>query len=92
MVLRERLQAVVRRMTWRDSARDTIAEIMRDVPATATLAERKRILRIHTPSRYDTKIWRQMWYEERRKYLEAHGQPKRAPKGQGALFPGLFKS
>lgn len=65
--------------TWKERARATIADIMRDVPESATLAERKRILRIHTPSRYDPVAWRQAWYVERRRYLEKHGQPLKEP-------------
>lgn len=69
---------------WRESAREEIAKVTADLPASATLKERRARLREHAPSKLTPRIWQQMWYEERRRYLEIHGQPL---KGGGPQLP-----
>ncbi len=71
--------------TWAQHATDFIAELDADIPADATLQERRRILDdnawgFHRSTSHGQKVWGRA----KRAYLEKHGQPhgygmKKAP-------------
>jgi len=65
---------------WRDRARRLIAELTRDLPDTATLAERRKALwgKGHA-AHGGTKWGRKMWGSEVRKYLARHGATPKTP-------------
>jgi len=72
---------------WRDQARRQIADLVRDLPDSATLAERRKALWGKGWEAHQGTVWgRKMWGQEVRKYLARHGGapvPSRNPQ----LFP-----
>lgn len=68
---------------WRDAARHHIAELVADLPADASLAERRRALRGKGwPAHQGTYWGRKMWGKEVRLHLARHGaEPKEASPG-----------
>ena len=59
---------------WRERARWRIAELTRDLPADATLAERRKALWGKGYLAHQGTNWgRRMWGKEVRKYLASHG-------------------
>lgn len=61
-------------MTWMDSAREHIARLMADVPETAGLAERRRILRAYSSSFHGGTSWgKKVWPRACREYLARYG-------------------
>lgn len=68
------------RADWSHEARVWIADATKDLPESASLAERRRALRTVACSFHGGTSWGQkVWSKECRKYLEQHGLPKRTP-------------
>ena len=62
---------------WRSRARARIAELVKDLPADATLAERRKALR---GKGWDSGWAQKVWQQEVRAYLALHGaRPARRP-------------
>lgn len=59
---------------WRERARIRIAELVRDLPAEATLDERRKALR---GKGWDYGWAQKAWQQEVRAYLAQHGAPPR---------------
>lgn len=58
---------------WRDRATALIADLTRDLPADATLAERRKALWGKGYPAHAGTVWgRKMWGQEVRRYLERH--------------------
>ena len=73
---------------WRARARDLIAELVKDLPADATLAERKKALRGKGWSAHQGTTWgRKMWGQEVRAYLGKHGDATAAHTRRHFEFP-----
>lgn len=73
---------------WRNRARRLIAELTRDLPATATLAERRKALWGKGYDAHGGTSWgRRMWGSEVRKYLAAHGDPTGRVSGKSVEWP-----
>lgn len=73
---------------WRDRARRLIAELTRDLPETATLAERRKALWGQGyPAHEGTKWGRRMWGSEVRKYLAQHGDSSGRVSGKLIQWP-----
>jgi hypothetical protein len=71
---------------WRDRARALIAELVADLPADATLAQRRKALWGKGHAAHQGTVWgRKMWGQEVRKYLGRHGYPTAAQAG----YPGF---
>lgn len=71
---------------WRRKARKLIAELTKDLPADATIAERRKALWGKGWEAHEGTKWgRKMWGQEVRAYLERHGAPPR-PR-PAPLFP-----
>ncbi|MCU0946781.1 MAG: hypothetical protein MUF47_00805 [Porphyrobacter sp.] len=67
---------------WRAKARARIAELTKDLPADATLDQRRKVLR----GKGWSGGWAQKaWVKEVRAYLERHGAPPRP--GPSPVFP-----
>lgn len=65
---------------WIDHARVAISIATKDLPPTATLPERRKVLRAAGPAFHSGTYWgRKQWGKACREYLERHGQPKRGP-------------
>lgn len=61
---------------WRAEARSLIKELVKDLPADATLKERRKALwGKGWPAHQGTSWGRKMWGQEVRAYLAAHGDP-----------------
>lgn len=59
---------------WRDRARERIAELVRDLPADATLEQRRKALWGKGWEAHQGTVWgRKMWGQEVRAYLARHG-------------------
>ena len=59
---------------WRERARSRIAELVRDLHADATLAERRKALWGKGWEAHQGTVWgRKMWGQEVRAYLARHG-------------------
>lgn len=68
---------------WRQRARDLIAKLTADLPADATLAERRKALwGKGYPAHGSTRWGKKMWGSEVRKYLAACGDPTAVAKYQ----------
>lgn len=68
--------------SWRTIARERIAALVADLPADASVADRRRALRGHGP----TCGWaKKVWHQECSAYLARHGAKPR--KGSTPLFP-----
>lgn len=62
---------------WRERARKVIARLTADIPADATLAERRKALRGKGWEAHQGTYWgRKMWGREVRNYLARHGDPR----------------
>lgn len=63
---------------WRAQARARIADLVKDLPADATLADRRRVLR---GKGWDYGWAQKVWQQEVRAHLASHGErrPPRAP-------------
>lgn len=63
-------------MTWMQSARSIIAEIHADLPAEATLKQRRSALRKAAGHFHGGTSWgRKVWSRATREYLQHHGLP-----------------
>lgn len=63
-------------MTWVEDARRRIAEVTRDIPADATIAQRRKALRAAGPLFHGNTCWgRKAWGRAGREYLAEHGGP-----------------
>lgn len=59
---------------WREKARARIAELTRDLPADATVEQRRKALWGKGCPAHEGTVWgRRMWGSEVRKYLALHG-------------------
>jgi hypothetical protein len=67
---------------WRAQARERIAKLIAELPADATIDERRKHLR---GKGWDYGWAQKVWQQEVRAYLEAHGLPPRA--GKPPVFP-----
>lgn len=67
---------------WRARARARIAELVKDLPADATLAERRKVLR---GKGWDYGWAQKVWQREVRAHLASHGAPP--PAAKPAVFP-----
>lgn len=73
---------------WRDRARIRIAELVKDLPAEATLAERRKALWGKGWQAHQGTSWgRRMWGKEVRAYLGRHGDATAALTRQHFEFP-----
>lgn len=73
---------------WRDRARSRIAELTKDLPADATLAERRKALWGKGYEAHGGTVWgRKMWGKEVRAYLARHGDSYARAPGQQMVFP-----
>lgn len=73
---------------WRDRARRLIDELTRDLPADATLAERRKALWGKGYQAHEGTSWgRKMWGKEVRKYLARHGDPSGRVSGKPVQWP-----
>ena len=73
---------------WRWRAQRLIAELTRDLPETATLAERRKALWGKGYPAHEGTVWgRKMWGSEVRKYLAAHGDPTGRVSGKPIDWP-----
>ena len=73
---------------WRERARKRIAELTADLPADATLAERRKALWGKGWEAHQGTVWgRKMWGQEVRKYLGRHGDAAAALTTRSAVFP-----
>lgn len=65
--------------TWIVRARDAVRVAALDIPADATLPERRKAMRAAGPRFHGGTYWgRKKWGVAVREYLERHGQPPRA--------------
>jgi len=63
--------------SWRDRAQRRIAELTRDLPDSATVAERRKALWGKGYPAHQGTVWgRRMWGDECRKYLGRHGDTR----------------
>lgn len=61
---------------WREAARRRIAELVADLPADATLEQRRKALWGKGYPAHSGTVWgRKIWGQEVRKYLARHGGP-----------------
>lgn len=67
---------------WRAHVRERIAELVKDLPADASVADRRRALRGHG---YSCGWAKKVWHQECSAYLARHGAKPR--KGSAPLFP-----
>ena len=68
---------------WRTRARARIAELVKDLPADATLAERRKALWGKGWEAHDGSRWgRKMWGEEVRAYLARHGAERKLSRAE----------
>ena len=74
---------------WRSRARARIAELVKDLPADATLAQRRKALWGKGWEAHQGTVWgRKMWGEEVRAYLARHGAPRQPSRAERAFtFP-----
>ena len=73
---------------WRDRARRLIAELTRDLPETATVAERRKALwGKGYPAHGGTSWGRKMWGSEVRRHLAAHGVSTARVSGKPVQWP-----
>ena len=73
---------------WRDRAREHIARLTKDLPADATLADRKKALwGKGYPAHGGTSWGRKMWGKEVRLYLARHGEQTVAISPRHTGFP-----
>lgn len=73
---------------WRSAARDRIAELTEELPADATLAERRKALRGKGyPAHLDTSWGKRVWGQEVAAYLGRHGDSFGRVSGKTTVFP-----
>lgn len=74
---------------WRDAARTRITELVADLPADATLEQRRKALWGKGYPAHQGTVWgRKMWGQEVRAYLARHGATFGPSKAQRAFqFP-----
>jgi hypothetical protein len=81
---------------WLDRARVVVRDATADLSATATLSERRKVLRAAGPSFHGGTYWgRKQWGKAVRAYLERHGQAPLQPRnveaapnfGPDIIFP-----
>lgn len=74
---------------WRDRARTRIAQLVADLPETASLADRRKALRGKGwPAHQGTNWGRKMWGKEVRAHLARHGDTLgRMARNEPMLFP-----
>lgn len=73
---------------WRARARACIAELVKDLPADATLAQRRKALwGKGWPAHQDTSWGKKMWGKEVRAYLARHGDVRPLPTSPQFKFP-----
>lgn len=73
---------------WRDRAQRLIAELTADLPAEATLAERRKVLWGKGYPAHGGTVWgRKMWGQEVRRYLARHGGAPLRSKHPQFRFP-----
>jgi hypothetical protein len=73
---------------WRDNARARIAELTRDLPADATLEQRRKALWGKGFPAHGGTVWgRKMWGSEVRKYLAGHGDAAARVSGKPVIWP-----
>ncbi len=73
---------------WRSRCLAVIVELVADLPADATLAERRKALRGKGYPAHQGTVWgRKMWGQEVRKYLQKHGAESRVLPMSDMLFP-----
>lgn len=74
---------------WRDRAKQRIAELVKDLPAEATLQERRKALWGKGYPAHQGTVWgRKMWGREVRIYLARHGGPAvNSRRGQEFQWP-----
>ncbi len=73
---------------WRERAQARIAELTRDLPADATLEQRRKALWGKGEPAHEGTCWgRRMWGSEVRKYLARHGDPTGRVSGKPIQWP-----
>lgn len=73
---------------WRDRARSLIAELTRDLPATATVEERRKALWRKGWPAHEGAVWgRKMWGQEVRRYLAGYGDSIGRADGRTPQWP-----
>lgn len=73
---------------WRERARRLIAELTADLPATATIEQRRKLLWGRGWEAHQGTVWgRRMWGQEVRKHLAAHGDTMGAARAAGFQWP-----
>lgn len=73
---------------WRERAQSLIAELTRDLPSNATMAERRKALWGKGWQAHDGTRWgRKMWGSEVRKYLARHGDSTGRVSGKAIAWP-----
>lgn len=73
---------------WRARARQRIAELVAELPADATVEQRRKALWGKGWEAHQGTVWgRKMWGQEVRAYLARHGAPPPAGAGTPPVFP-----